>query len=470
MNGQVRSHVFSHQMSIEGDTSISVSHSDSQTFPVGRNQNNEIKSVFNNSHPISAMNSSSHKYIQAFSVNEDLTKIPKCESDNNHPVPSGNPAEKNSLKTSKNLPVFLLSNVQSFGSSEKKEKISETEVILKQNHVDVGVFTETWLSDDSKDRIHFNDYVMFHSIRENVLRVSGGVSILVKSNIPASKIDVKVPVHVECLWVSMRPKWLPRTISNIVVCGVYYPGSNSIYAPPQEDIVLHLTATVHQLYKKYASPLFIIMGDFNDMKVDEICDACKLKQVVKVPTRKQATLDLILTNDNNMYSDPVTLPSIGGSDHLCVLYKPTMHIPQSVSKKKVFIRKFKKSAIIEFGSWITNFRWTELFKIKDVNQKMSYFTNIMWIMIDKYFPLVGVMSTSNDKEWITPNIKNLIAERQKAHLSNNYDARDNLAKKIIQEIKKAKVKYNESKADKFTSSNAKEWYRHLNRIMMLETT
>ena len=75
------------------------------------------------------------------------------------------------------------------------------------------------------------------------------------------------------------------------------------------------------------------------------------------------------------------------------------------------------------------------------------------------------MSTCNDKEWITPNIKNLVAERQKAHLSNNYDVRDNLANKIIQEIKKAKVKYNESKAEKFTNSNSKEWYRHLTRII-----
>ena len=37
------------------------------------------------------------------------------------------------------------------------------------------------------------------------------------------------------------------------------------------------------------------MGDFNDLKIDEIRDACALKQVVKVPTRKDATLDLILT-------------------------------------------------------------------------------------------------------------------------------------------------------------------------------
>ena len=38
------------------------------------------------------------------------------------------------------------------------------------------------------------------------------------------------------------------------------------------------------------------MGDFNDLKVDDIRNACALKQVVKVHTRKDATLDLILTN------------------------------------------------------------------------------------------------------------------------------------------------------------------------------
>ena len=81
-----------------------------------------------------------------------------------------------------------------------------------------------------------------------------------------------------------------------------------------------------------------------------------------------------------------------------------------ISKKKIFIRKFTKSAILEFGSWITKFSWVELMSIDDVNLKISYFANIMWIMIDKFFPLVGVMSSSNDRDWITPGIKRLIAE------------------------------------------------------------
>ena len=119
------------------------------------------------------------------------------------------------------------------------------------------------------------------------------------------------------MWISVRPNWLPRAISVIIVAGVYYPGSDSIYAPSPEDIILHLTETIHQLYQDYTNHLFVVMGDFNDLKVDEICDACKLHQVVNVPTRKDATLDLILSNSDNKFDKTLyMLPSIGKSDHL----------------------------------------------------------------------------------------------------------------------------------------------------------
>jgi len=278
---------------------------------------------------------------------------------------------------------------------------------------------------------------MFHAVRKNFLRASGGVSIFVERNIPASEVKIRVPDHLECLWITTRPKWLPRTISNIVVCGVYYPGSDSDYAPDQEDLVFHITTTIHQLCRKYSRPLFMIMGDFNDLRVDEICDACKLKQVVKVPTRNQAILDLILTNDNNsFYKEPTTLPSIGGSDHLCVLFEPVERLRKSkVRKKKILRREFKKSALLEFGIWLTRFKWNELVKINDVNLKILYFFNIMWAMIDKFFPLISVTATWDDKEWMTPKIKSLIRERQKAFKSKNFDLSNHLSKKIKKEIK-----------------------------------
>ena len=34
-----------------------------------------------------------------------------------------------------------------------------------------------------------------------------------------------------------------------------------------------------------------MLSDFNDLKVNEICDACKLHPIMNVATRKYATLD-----------------------------------------------------------------------------------------------------------------------------------------------------------------------------------
>ena len=61
------------------------------------------------------------------------------------------------------------------------------------------------------------------------------------------------------------------------------------------------------------------MGEFNDLDVKEICDACKLRQVVNVPTRNNANLDLILTNCSNEFYNNFIIQT---SDHLCVLYEP----------------------------------------------------------------------------------------------------------------------------------------------------
>ena len=212
------------------------------------------------------------------------------------------------ITNAKKLPSFLLSNIQSFGNCQNTDKTTELEAVLNHNNIDVAVLTETWLNDNTKDQISLNNYINFHLIRNNILRSSGGVSIIVKNDIPVTRLNINVPDHIECLWVSLRPKWLPRKISNIVVAGVYYPGSKSIYAPNQEDIILHLTSTIHQLYKKYANPLFLLMGDFNDLKVDDICDACNLHQIVEAATRKNTILDLIRINvSSNFYKEPISL-------------------------------------------------------------------------------------------------------------------------------------------------------------------
>ena len=67
-------------------------------------------------------------------------------------------------------------------------------------------------------------------------------------------------------------------------------------------------------------------------------------------------------------------------------------------------------------------------------------------MIDKYFPVQKITISSSDKEWMTVKIKDLISQRQKAHKAKNGVLKNILAKKVRQEIRKAKVNYNEKKS------------------------
>ena len=82
--------------------------------------------------------------------------------------------------------------------------------------------------------------MIFHAVRKMHREHLVVFSIFVEISIPACDIKISLLDHPECLWIT-RPKWLPRIISNIVVCGVYYPGFGSNYAPYQEYLILHIT-------------------------------------------------------------------------------------------------------------------------------------------------------------------------------------------------------------------------------------
>ena len=156
-----------------------------------------------------------------------------------------------------NLPSILLTNLQSFGKLGKSDISAELEMVLEQNQIDIGVLTETWATEATLNSLEFDDYTKFHLVRKNCLRPSGGLSIFVNSNIPATKLDIHIPSHLEILFVSIRPSKLPRSVSNIVLCAIYYPGFKSENAPPKKDIIMHLIESIQFIKNKYANPLIV---------------------------------------------------------------------------------------------------------------------------------------------------------------------------------------------------------------------
>ena len=56
------------------------------------------------------------------------------------------------------------------------------------------------------------------------------------------------------------------------------------------------------------------MGDFNCLR-DTSLKSFPLKQIVRAPTRGEATLDKIYINNADWFSNPVIFLAIGNSDH-----------------------------------------------------------------------------------------------------------------------------------------------------------
>ena len=55
----------------------------------------------------------------------------------------------------------------------------------------------------------------------------------------------------------------------------------------------------------------VLAGDCNRLNIANTCRHYGLKQVVKFQTRQETTLDLVLTNISEFYSEPGRFPPLG---------------------------------------------------------------------------------------------------------------------------------------------------------------
>ena len=278
------------------------------------------------------------------------------------------------------------------------------------------------------------------------------------------KLDV--PNDLEVLWVSARPKWLPRQIGSLVICAVYLPPKTA--TKTVQLLTNYLASTLVLLTKKYSNPLFMIMGDFNststNFKAVNLTKPCKLKQVVSVPTRGNHTLDYIFTNGHRWYKEPTSLPAIGRSDHNTILWVPHPYLVTKQAPKVRVTRKFPDSRLREFGSWITHHDWVEVTSSPSVDDKVRQFQDTLTAKVDYSFPLQKTSMHATDKPWMSTAIKRLIRDRQRAHAMGNFDLRKSLAKRIVTEIRLAKAKFFKEKITLLHNVSPARWFRHISEL------
>ena len=127
----------------------------------------------------------------------------------------------------------------------------------------------------------------------------------------------------------------------------------------QPETIDHIIGAIHSLRALSDKEIsFLIGGDFNRLDVSDILDCYGgLQQVISIPTRNSATLEILLTDLHTMYHPPTTLPPLQvdtgkkgkDSDHNVIVFAPISNVQYKMerSKKTIKTRPLTESQILK---------------------------------------------------------------------------------------------------------------------------
>ena len=222
---------------------------------------------------------------------------------------------------------------------------------------------------------------------------------------------------------------------------------------------------------------FCISGDFNKVPIGDILSANgAIKQVISVPTRKSATLEVILTDLATFFHPPTSLPPLevdqgkkgSDSDHNVVVFAPRSnnHFKKERQFTVIKHRPLPSSRIQEFGQELVPHPWLEVLECEDGHQKAANFHNsIMWFR-NKYFPEKNVKISSLDKEWMNSNLKAQYTDMTKEYFKNG---RTDRWKRLYVKFRKEKRRtikelHNEDFAKKLIQGSQRNFYKQVKKV------
>ena len=305
----------------------------------------------------------------------------------------------------------------------------------------------------------------------------GGCAIIYQNNNTFSfkEADIDVPENIEAVWAVCTPVSAPpeMKVKRIAICSVYISPKSKF----KSETIEHIIYSIHLLRAKYNNEInFCIGGDFNKTPINDILESYgALKQICSVPTRKQATLEILLSDLHTLYYPPTTLPPLQvdtdkkgkDSDHDIVIFAPNSNIQYRVSRKKKVIktRPIQESKLNQFEKEVANFQWHSNFEDKTVDEQTEIFHNFLKINLDSIFPEKSVKMSSLDQKWFSPELKNLHRRMQREYFLKRKSNKYKKLKSKFKKLKRKSVKqFHTEFVSELKSTNPAKWYQMAKKI------
>ena len=371
------------------------------------------------------------------------------------------------------LPLCMLLNARSIYN--KSDNLTE---FLQQIGPDMCIISETFEREKRRLSSVLNprQFKSISNYRKN-RAPGGGCAIVYNENrFSVSDLEIQVPDEIESCWALFTPKCQSSNQLKVkrIAVGSYYVSPRSRH---KQEVIDHIIDTIHILRAKYDNDVsFLVGGDFNRLDISDILDSYgALKQIISVPTRKLATLEIILTDLHTMFHPPTTLPPLQvdtdkvgkDGDHEMVILAPINNLQYKVERRKktIFTRPLPQSQIINFEKAVMKNDWEEKFKDKTVDEKVVYFHNFLRTNLDKYFPEKMSKMSNLDREWMSPELKQLHRSMQREFFKHRKSQKYKKLKSKFKKLKRKTVKCFFSKfVSDLKSTDPGKWYNKAKQI------
>ncbi|MCI4376387.1 hypothetical protein PGIGA_G00187890 [Pangasianodon gigas] len=333
-----------------------------------------------------------------------------------------------------------------------------------------------WLSDRVPDAaIQLDRLASFRADRNTALcgKARGG-GLCVYINTEWCKNSVLVSSYcsslVEFVTVRCRPFYLPREFTTVFIIGVYIPPSANA-----KDALCVLYGAISELQNSHPDGLFIVAGDFNHANLKSVLP--KFHQHLDFATRGKNVLDLVYTNIPGTYcAEPC--PHLGYSDHISVMlipaYRPLVRRSKPVLKQ---VKTWPAGAISALQDCFEHTNWhmfREAATDGDFTNLEEYATSVT-SYISKCIDDVTVSKTitthSNQKPYMTAEVRALLGTRDSAFRAGNKVALRTVRAKLSRAIREAKRMHAQRIHNYFkTSRDTRRMWQGIQAITNYRTT
>ncbi|KAI0987440.1 hypothetical protein GJ496_000054 [Pomphorhynchus laevis] len=297
-------------------------------------------------------------------------------------------------------------------------KICSLQLCAHQYHLDILLIVETWISSSSVDSAHIPGYYMFSAHRTD--KSGFGVATYVNSHasLNPALLESFVSKDLEILVVKLS-KNNGRRISRLVISNVYRHPIGC-----KETAFRILTSLLIRLQEKHKH--ILMSCDFNMLDLGIVTRELGFFQLAKFLTRGNAILDKIYTKSEAYFTEVTNGSPLGESDYCGLLIFPrqyskryTICIHVVYDRREQHIIRYKNSCAAGLAAVGSDSVWN-----------LEELSKLVETCINMCIPECIVCITSCDPTWMSPLIKSLQEEKDKAYRSNNLTNYNYLKQKI----------------------------------------